>query len=367
MKQKLDLSAALDLIKDLATVPGPSLKEEPRISFLAEFFSSRSIPFQVDSAGNLLVLIGEGSWEDTIVLDAHVDVVGKGVADKVERTDGRLVGAGVYDNLGTVALLAMFAVYLSKNPPVRPALFLFSVGEEGLGNLKGVRAIVDSHPTPPHLFLALDLSPNFYSVSGLGSIRYQVVFSGEGGHSWGGFGKPNAIESLVDYLFRLKERYCVLSQQSKEKFSFNIGTISGGEGVNCIARHAESVFEFRSPDPEMLSAAKTLLEELSIQKKSSECTITLKLLGERPAAFSDKKTSWYEKSIVDLWTIDGISPLSACRSTNINIPLAKGWPAICSGITRGGNTHREDEYLEIDSLEEGWNFLFRFAEKELYS
>lgn len=356
-----------DVLIRLATTPGPSLQEEPRRLVLKEFFDEAGVPHDLDTAGNLWVSLGPGGWREAVVYDAHIDVVERGYTDEVTVSDDgeRLIGLGVGDNLAAVTMMAFAAktLWAQQRSLKRPLKLLFSVGEEGIGNLKGIRQIVSDHPAPPYLFIAFDLSFETYSIAALGSKRYRVKINCPGGHSWDDFGSPNAIEQLLDVMGLLKHAYAEVTAHSKEVLTFNIGTIQGGQGINTIARFAEVAFEFRSTSPDLLLKIDQRLSEILPQIQArKDVSLVHTLIGDRPAAqpFQPERI---EPLVRRLLTEQGENIVSKPRSTNINIPLSMGWPSMCMGLCQCRNYHREDESLDINSLPQGWELLNKLTQE----
>ncbi len=176
MIEKFNKKEFLELLEKLATTKGASLAEKPRREVLKGFLNNNGMETTEDSAGNLWASFGQGRWRDTVVFDAHIDVVQKGYISKVEYENERIIGMGVGDNLTAVVMLALLGKMIvnSRLVLIRPLKLLFSVGEEGDGNLKGVRQVVADKKVPPNLFISFDLSFEEYSVSALGSKRYKV-------------------------------------------------------------------------------------------------------------------------------------------------------------------------------------------------
>ncbi len=354
------------LIESLATTPGPTGDEGPRMDALRLWLADAGVDTRSDAAGNLWVDIApDAAWDQCVVFDAHVDVVGAGVAEHVIEDHGRLIGAGVADNLAAVAMLAVFAreATAGRIVPARPVKIVFTVGEEGLGNLRGVRQVVDDHETGPLLFVSLDGSYHKCHIAGLGSNRYRIIVQCPGGHSWGAYGAPSATERLVDMMAAIKRAHAELAGQTDEKISYNIGSLAGGEGINCIARQAEATFEFRSADPTPLSRMDRAAHTLAAEAAGDENTrIELQTIGRRPAAkpFGNHAA---EILLRQIWAAHELLLATTVASTNINIPLARGWPAICAGVCIGGNGHREDEYVSIASLTTGWSLLTDLMER----
>jgi acetylornithine deacetylase/succinyl-diaminopimelate desuccinylase-like protein len=358
----------LVLHEQLATTSAPSFGEEPRARVLRKFLTETGVPSRTDAAGNLWVSLGPEGWDDAVVYDAHLDVVGQGRTPTVRREGRRLMGLGVADDTAAVAMLALLAeAILAQGISLKhPLHILFSVGEEGLGNLKGMRQLLEDFPRPPKLFVGFDLSLGTYSLVGLGSRRYRVAVTCPGGHSWGAFGAPNAIEQLVDFFRMLKESYAGVVEKTEELISFNIGTIKGGEGINSIAHAAEATLEFRSVSPALLQEMeRRFLDVLRLVNSRPDVQMTWESIGERPAAES-VQAERIEPLVRRLLEGIGEIPGHQALSTNINLPLSKGWPAICLGLCQCGQFHRDDEYLDLDSLSRGWKLLDRLSQSLVF-
>jgi acetylornithine deacetylase/succinyl-diaminopimelate desuccinylase-like protein len=294
-----------------------------------------------------------------VVFDAHMDVVQEGFTKAFEHREGYLNGLGVTDNLTAVTFLAMLAVVL-KNQRLRlhrPVWILFSTGEEGEGDLHGVRQVVADHVSAPYAFVSFDLCFDEYSVAGLGSLRYALDVHCPGGHSWSDYGLPGAIDRMMAILGYLKQEVLRLADGREGYLSFNIGTVQGGEGINSIARSAAARFEFRSVDPETLAVLNRLVQErLDLVNQDPRVQARCTRIGQRPAA-RPVLPERMEPLVCRILEAAGKSTRSVVRSTNINATLAAGWPSICLGLCEGGRFHSHEEYLRIDSLETGWQVL----------
>lgn len=353
----------LDLLVSLMVVPGPSLHEERRRQFIEQWLDKAGVPFEIDAAGNLLICLGEGEPGNAIIFDAHIDVVEEGLCATPLVDNGCIHGLGCGDNLAAAAMLMFLARGLPRQELFRPLQLVFSVGEEGLGNLKGARRLVADRTVPPLLFVSFDLCYENYALDGVGSNRYQADAECSGGHSWNDYGKPNAIEMLTDYFAQLKTGYRKIIKNSRDIVSFNIGQINGGSGINSIARHATTQFEFRSIDPVLLEEIDLLTRATAADTgKSYDAVLNIKNTGQRPAARAIG-AQWIERLILDIWAGEDISPIAVSRSTNINITLASRWPSVCVGLCRSFRHHSEDEYVERDSLVVGWRLLLQLTER----
>ncbi len=344
------------LLTELAQTPGPSLNETKRQNVIERFLSGKNIPFSVDAAGNVIIQLAPGPWENTVVFDAHYDVVEEGFCETVTITDEHIHGLGTGDDLTAVAMLLLLADQIKNEPLSRPLTILLTTGEEGLGNLKGIRQFVEDRQTSPYLFVSFDLSYHSYSISGVGSNRYKVNVKTKGGHSWNDFPSPNAIEHLTVFISQLRETYSEIAAAAQTKLSFNLSQISGGSGINSIARNAEATFEFRSEDPILLKQTHAQVTALS-----NDLSIPCENIGQRPAA-SPLIPNRAEELALRALKEAGVESTPRPLSTNINMTLSQGWPSICIGLCDSHNIHRHDEYVTRSSLKTGWEILSRCFE-----
>lgn len=189
-----------------------------------------------------------------------------------------------------------------------------------------------------------------------------MTFSCPGGHSWGDYGMPAAIDQMIAFLSELKQSYLVKEGHNTGGVSFNTGTVNGGEGINSISRHAETTFEFRSVSSDVLDELHNVVERLvSSINTRDDVDAVCEITGERPAG-SSVMPERVEPVITSLLNDIGEPSESVPRSTNINVPLHEGWPSVCIGICRGGRYHSADEYVELESLPKGWEFLLKMTE-----
>lgn len=367
MIQGFDKKTFFELIDRLAKTPGPSLGESPRRSVLENYFTVHKVPYRVDSVGNVWVSHCNGAWVDAVVFDAHLDVVQDGYTETIDFRDGKICGLGVGDNLTAVTLLAMFAVHVKQieRQFQRPLFILFSIGEEGEGNLKGVRQVVMDHEKAPHAFISFDLAFEEYSLAGLGSMRYAVDLTCPGGHSWSDYGIPSAIDLMMTFLQSMKNKALALTEEKPGCLSFNIGSIQGGEGINSIARSAGARFEFRSSYPHWLDQMDAVVSEhVAELNHITGVRASCSLIGHRPAA-QPVCPERLEPHVLKILTGLGENPRPVIRSTNINATLNAGWPSICLGLCEGGRFHSHEEFVVIDSIQKGWTVLGKLADSLL--
>lgn len=245
---------ALDLLIELAQIPAPSNHEEKRAEFCASWLRRQGADgVYIDDALNVIYPIGCTDNNPIAVFMAHSDVVFPDTTPlPLCIEDGRIKCPGVGDDTANVVALLMTAKYIAEKkltPANCGVLLVVNSGEEGLGNLKGSRKIMENFGDRIVEFITFDGSVNAIVNRAVGSRRYCIGIDTEGGHSYGAFGNRNAIAylaSLINTLYTIKV-------PSMGKTTYNVGTISGGTSVNTIAQHAEMLYEFRSDEREALN------------------------------------------------------------------------------------------------------------------
>lgn len=352
-----------NLVVQLAQIPAPSGKEQKRAEFCCEWLRANGADSAfIDEVGNVVYLYNEknGQTENNdplIAFMAHMDVVfpDEGLLPLYEK-DGKIFCPGVGDNSANLANMLMCAKYVAENHPSVKCdlLFVCDVGEEGLGNLRGVRKICEQYGNRICAFYAFDLYIEKYTAKAVGSLRYNFQVKTQGGHSYGDFGRPNAIAILAQLLTKLYE----IQVPERGKTTYNVGMISGGTSVNTIAPSAEALFEIRSDDAEDLEEMRQrvfgIIEEF--QGDSFSADITVNCIGERPCEKNvDVRARQQLFVLVEkvIEQITGERPAPVPCSTDCNIPLSMGIPSVCVGTCRGSGAHTREEYIEKDSLGTG--------------
>lgn len=358
-------STHLELLKTLAAIPAPSHQEHRRAEFIRDWLEKNcGVRPMLDGALNIILPVGDDGITPFRVVMAHTDVVFPDTDPlPVREENGILYAPGAGDDTTNVAALMLCAKYLTAHNirPEMPLLIVFNSCEEGLGNLKGVRQIMSDYHGRVQELVSFDLGFDWLVERAVGSIRWEVRVSTEGGHSFGDFGKPNAIA-------RLSELICDLYRQRipwKENTTttFNAGTIQGGTSVNTIAQEAAMTYECRSDDRECLEIMKR--QFLDCVNNAFKPGVTLKTteIGTRPCGDSVITQAQHtllnrcEHAIV---SVTGEKPRRCSASTDANIPLSLGIPAATFGLYRGGGAHTREEYVEISSLTAGLKIALRF-------
>ncbi len=353
---------AYELLLEFARIPAPSHHEEKRAEFCKNWLVRQGAEgVYIDDALNVIYPVGCTDDNDLVVFMAHSDVVfpdTESLPMKIE--EGRIYCPGIGDDSANVAALLLAAKYIAEkklHPSNGGLLLVVNSCEEGLGNLKGSRKIMADFGSRVKEFVSLDGQQQDGVSRAVGSKRYRIEIDTEGGHSYGAFGNRNAIAylaSLIDTLYTVKV-------PEIGKTTYNVGTISGGTSVNTIAQHAEMLYEFRSDEREALTIMERHLNAAISFYRTKGIGVTVTLVGDRPCAApvdegklnemmqraSDAAQRWYGHELT-------FGP----GSTDCNVPLSMGIPAICVGCYTGKGAHTREEYVEIDSLYPGLKFAF---------
>ncbi len=352
---------AFALLLELAQIPAPSNREEKRAEFCKSWLKKQGVDdVYIDEALNVIVPVGCSNDNDLIAILAHSDVVFPDTEPLPLRIEqGRVYCPGVGDDTASVVALLMAAKYIVQHqlvPEKRGVLLVINAGEEGLGNLKGVRKLMQDFGHRVRELIAIDSHENCGVNRAVGSQRYRIAVDTEGGHSYGDFGNRNAIvclASLIDTLYAVKV-------PEKGKTTYNVGTISGGTSVNTIAQHAEMLYEFRSDEGDSLRIMEKHLAQAVESCREKGWCVTVTSVGERPcsgAVDMERMQEMMDRANRVALRHYGKEIAFGSGSTDCNIPLAMGIPAICVGCYRGAGAHTREEWVEIDSLLPGMKFV----------
>lgn len=342
----------LDELTAVAAIPAPTLDEGERAAYvrrrLAEVGGVRP---SVDAAGNVVAAFDGAEPGPTIVLAAHLDTVFDRNAHRPPRREGALLlGTGVWDNSAGVAALLTLARLLRESAACYPGRveLACTVGEEGLGDLKGMRELMRRSP-PPDLVIVVDGTLGTAVTTGVASVRFEVEVETAGGHSWSDYGNESAVHVAARCIAGLT----ALPLPAQPKCTLNVGTIAGGIAVNAIAPHCRFTLDLRSESQETLAELQGrvsgLIEELRAGMRGR---IVVRKVGERPGGSLPEAhplREWLRRVHRRL----GMETRFRAASTDGNIPLSLGIPAITVGVGRGANAHRPDESFDLDSFPVG--------------
>lgn len=350
---QIDSETILAEALEIARIAAPPFAEQTRGDEVeARLRSIDGWSVRRDAIGNVIAVLGD-STEGAVWAIAHLDTVFAAEQElRFERHGDVVSGPGIGDNaLGLAALLSL-ARELPSQAVNKPLVFVFSVGEEGLGDLRGVRAIVESGVCrSASAVIAIEgHHEDQLGTIAVGSLRYRGVCSGPGGHSWSDRGRPSALHNLIDF----SQRLLAIQSQIGGDLAVNIGTLSGGTYVTAIAAEASITFEGRSTVESELQAFEAL-----VRASATSCPLplTLQEVGRRPAGRLADNHPLVE-AVQQARKKAGLPPAKfVARSTDANAFLAAGIPALAIGLTDGRNAHHPTEEINIAPIASGVSAL----------
>ena len=350
----------LELLKTLAQIPAPSHHEEKRVEFCTQWLRDNGVEnIHVDEAQNVICSFGVTEDNPLIMFGAHSDVVFPDTDPlPLREENGRLYCPGVGDDTASAVTLLLAAKYITENhllPSDCGLLIVINAAEEGLGNLKGIRKLMETYGSRVREFISFDARIGGSVDTAVGSRRFKIEVDTEGGHSYSKFGNRNAIAylaSLIDTLYTMKV-------PEGGRTTYNVGTISGGTSVNTIAQHAEMLYEFRSDDRNSLEIMAKHLDAAIEFYRAKGVQVTVTVVGDRPCG-GDVDPAAMDALRAHVNEINrrhfGKDLLFVRGSTDCNIPLSMGIPALCLGCYTGEGAHTREEFVHMDSLLPGLKF-----------
>lgn len=342
----------------IAETPAPPFGEDARAALVSELWSAAGLQPERDEAGNVVARVG-GGHGPRILVAAHLDTVfGPETDVRVRREGSRLCAPGIGDNSASLAVLTTYVERLAGPADAvaaRPRLTLAAtVGEEGVGDLRGARRLVADRAGEHDGFVALDGHLGTVVAQAVGSRRFVARFRGPGGHSWGDYPAPSAVHAAGEAIHAL----LALEVPREPRTSLNVGQVWGGTSVNAIAQEAGFNLDVRSLEASTLGElAERACRAIEAAARHAGCDVELTRIGERPAAYVDNS----RLVACALRALEGGRERASvvASSTDANAALAAGLPAIAFGVYRGGDAHRTTEWLEPSSLVDGYRAFER--------
>jgi tripeptide aminopeptidase len=350
----------------ICSVPATPFGEQERAEYLRQKFSELGLTeVEIDEEGNCLGLLRGASLKPLLVVSAHLDTVFSKDDDfTVVKRDQKLFAPGIADDgCGLAALIAIADVIQNERILLEGSLlFVGTVGEEGEGNLRGVRHLFTKGrwASTVDAFLSFD-GPGLERITNraLGSRRYRVEFTGPGGHSWGDFGAPNPVHALGRAISRLAG-YPV---PKEPRTTFNVGRVEGGTGVNSIPSRATMEVDLRSAaetelqrlDAFFRRAMRDAADEENGTRRAGNPLLQLKLelIGDRPTGETPNDSPLVELAL-EATRLLGVEPRLDQSSTDSNLPISLGIPAITLGAGgTSGCSHTLDEWYDPRDRDKG--------------
>jgi tripeptide aminopeptidase len=355
---EMDQQLVDDLI-ELTEIPAPPFGEAARGERFAELLVEAGLAdVHTDEVGNVIGRRPGRGGGKVVALAAHLDTVFPLETDVTVRIDGDTYTApGIGDNTrGVVAILgilrAMQHAGIQTNADI---LFIGNVGEEGLGDLRGVKHLFREGASRIDSFIAVDGGETTRIVyAGVGSHRYRVTYKGPGGHSWGAFGTANPHHALGRAIEKFVTRAPSVTSDG-EKSSFNVGRIGGGTSINSVPFESWAEIDIRSANQDKIDAIDAILqqavqealnEENAWRSEGDALTVDVEQVGKRPAAKGSADAGIVQNAAAAVRWV-GLEPELRVSSTDANIPISLGIPAVT--LSRGGvsgDSHAPAEYWQ---------------------
>lgn len=353
----------LDLALEIQQIPAPTFGEARRAEFVRGQFQKDGLSdVSMDGCGNVYARLPGSGNRPALVVSAHLDTVFPADTDlRILRTPGRVAAPGIGDNsLGVAGLLALAWSLREKRVRLPGDLWLVAdVCEEGLGDLRGMRAVVDrfGHDVIAYIVLEGMAYGHIYHRA-LAVERYGVRIETPGGHSWNDAGAPSAIHELAALVTAL----AAIPLSTKPRSVLNVGRITGGTSVNTIAAEASIEVDLRCEDPAGLPGLAAQLQRMTALHRRDGVAVHVERIGQRPGGDIPAGHPLVELAAGSL-RMQGMQPSLIIGSTDANIPLSLGIPAIGLGLTSGAGGHTLDEYIETGQLQQGLDHLTEVVTK----
>ena len=342
---------------ELTEIAAPPFMEQERAeAFAAKLRAVGIDSVWIDAVGNVMAYLPGSKGGKTVALNAHLDTVfPEGTDVSVTQRNDTLFAPGIGDDTRGLAMLLTIAKTLKEQEiqTTSDVLLVATVGEEGLGDLRGVKEVFSDRGPSIDSWISID-GGNIGRVNNkaLGSYRYKVIFDGPGGHSWGAFGLANphhALGSAMHHFVQAADAYT----KTGPRTSYNVGVIEGGTSVNSVPFSSSMLIDVRSIAPYRLDEMEALLnqavqqaleEQNAIRRRGEALTVSVEKIGNRPSGELDPSVPLIQRAMAATEHFGAVPELTR-GSTDSNIPISLGVPAITIGRGgRGGNAHSLDEW-----------------------
>ncbi len=334
---------------ELSEIPAPPFAEGERAHRMAELLAAAGLPHvSLDAVGNVVARRAGLADDPPFVLSAHLDTVFPAGTDLTVRRDGDILrGPGISDDArGLATLLAVARVLEREAVPTRaPLIFAATVGEEGIGDLRGVKHLFEESGSCRNAagFVSLDgAGLDRIVVHGLASRRFRLRATGPGGHSWVDFGVPNPVAAIAE----LGARLAALPLSADPKATLTLARTAGGTSVNAIPQEAWLEIDTRCADEEVLAELEARVRAEVDRGRTDHPALTwsLETIGDRPGGSTDPGSPLVRAAIRATHAV-GRRPVLSLSSTDANVPMKLGIPALTMGCGgEAGLAHTTDEW-----------------------
>jgi len=343
---------------ELQQIPAPTFDEARRADHVMACFKELGLTeVSMDDIFNVYGLLPGASPDlPGVMISAHTDTVFPGDTNLKTRVEGSLIyGPGLGDNcMGVAGLMALVETLRRQNiVPECNLWFVATSREEGLGDLGGMKAAFQKLRARIGSVINLEgLALGYVYHAGIAFRRLRINAFTAGGHSWLHFGRASAIHGMIE----LGGRITAIRPAQIPRTTYNIGMIEGGQAINAIASRASMWLDMRSEDRTALETLEQQIRGEIQATTSSELQFGVEVVGDRPAGYLSPEHPLVQNAMEALGQV-GVRGLLETGSTDGNVPLAENFPAVTVGITRGGNAHRLDEFIETEPVATGLRHL----------
>jgi tripeptide aminopeptidase len=347
------VESILELTCAIQAIPAPTFNESLRAGYFFKQFTNQGlVDVHKDGIGNVLGRLPGASGARPLVVSAHMDTVHPLETPlTVRHQEDRIIGPGIGDNAlglaGVVGLIRSLRLRAEKLPG--DLWLALNVGEEGLGDLRGIQAVVDRFSGQPLAYIVVEgMGLGTVLNRGLGVERYRIKVHTPGGHSWVDYGQPSAIHELCAIVTHLSS----LRLPRSPSTTLNAGIIHGGTSVNTIAAEAWIELDLRSEDSAALASLTNNVKSIVEAAQHPGVMVEMERIGKRLAGQIPNNHPLVRLASSVLADV-GIEARLDIASTDANLPLSRGYPAICIGLTHGNNAHTKDEYILTSPVKQG--------------
>ena len=353
----------LDLAIQIQGIPAPTFQERERAAFVQSLFvAERLQDVEIDALHNVFARYPGNSRKNPLIVSAHLDTVfDADVPREISRQPARVSGPGIGDNsLGVAALFGLLWMLQQRNVSLAADLWLVAnVREEGLGDLQGMRRVVARFGRQVVAYLVIEgtaLGQVYHRAVGV--RRYRVRISTSGGHSWSDYGRPSAVHELA----QLVTQITTLQLPDHPRTTVNVGMVRGGTGINVVASDALFELDIRCETEPGLQEVVARVEAILHSAQKKGVGVEVQVIGERPAGeiAADHRLV---KLAGECLAEQGFAATYTSGSTDANIPLSLGLPALVLGVTTGSGAHTPREYIDTPPISRGLQQLSRFVER----
>lgn len=357
----------IELAIQIQQIPAPTFEERKRAEFVCKLFTKEGLEdIAIDEAGNAYArwkAAGQPSRNPRpLIVSAHLDTVFPAGTDlSIKRPAGQIYGPGLGDNsLGVAALFGLLWILRERGfEPAGDLWLVANVCEEGLGDLRGMKAVVDRFGGDVRAYLVLEgLALGHVYHRAVGVKRYRITARTAGGHSWSDYGRPSAIHELAKLVVQLSS----LDLPSQPRTTMNVGRIWGGTSVNVIASEATLELDLRSEGQDTLAQLIAVTEKLIQTANRPNVRVEAQVIGQRPAGEISPQHPLVKLG-EDCLREQGINAVLTSGSTDANVPLSRGYPAVVMGVSTGGSAHTVNEYINTGPVALGMEQLARFVQR----